>query len=65
MEAIEKSLKIEPTNDLAYLYRGNLYMVSKEFDKAMADYEVALKLNPRNEIARAALTRLRQAPPAQ
>ena len=63
MQAIEKSIKIEPNNDLAYLYRGNLYMVSKEFDKAMADYQWALKLNPRNELARAAVTRLQQSPP--
>lgn len=66
MQAIEQALKIEPNNDMAYLYRGNLHFIANEAAQAKADYELALHYNPRNEVARTALQRIqRTAPQAQ
>lgn len=63
MDAIAQALRIEPDNDMAYLYRANLHVIAHEADQAKADYELALRYNPRNEVARAALQRLQRAAP--
>jgi Tfp pilus assembly protein PilF len=48
------------------LYRGNLYAVAGEFDKAAQEYRRAVALNPQNALAqnglRMAEERLNQAP---
>ncbi|MEO8660502.1 MAG: tetratricopeptide repeat protein [Bryobacteraceae bacterium] len=58
MRAIETSLKMEPTNDITYLYRGNLHVMANEMDKAADDFRTALRINPTNPAAGRALQRI-------
>jgi tetratricopeptide (TPR) repeat protein len=58
LRALERAETLDPRYDMTYFYRGNVYAVAGEFEKAVQEYRRALELNPHNEAARAALLRL-------
>jgi Tfp pilus assembly protein PilF len=64
MRAIETSLRMEPNNDLTYLYRGNLHLMANETDQAANDFRAALRINPTNAAAGRALQRIGSQSPA-
>jgi tetratricopeptide (TPR) repeat protein len=58
LRALERAQKLDPRYEMTYFYRGHVYAVAGEFEKAAREYRKALELNPHNEAARAALLRL-------
>ncbi len=51
-----KAIKLDPKNELAFLYRGEVYKEKEDYDKALADFDKAIDLAPndqRPEIAKA------------
>ncbi|MGQ9635092.1 MAG: tetratricopeptide repeat protein [Bryobacteraceae bacterium] len=56
--AIEKALELDPRNDMAYFYRGNLRSLEGDYARAADDYRQALAVNPDNEPARRGLARV-------
>jgi tetratricopeptide (TPR) repeat protein len=66
LDAFDTAVKLNAAYDITYLYRGNLYAVAGEFDKAAQEYRRAVALNPQNALAqnglRMAEERLNQAP---
>ncbi len=46
LEELNESVRRDARYDVAYLYRGNVYMALNQFDQAEADYQQALKLKP-------------------
>jgi tetratricopeptide (TPR) repeat protein len=60
LAAIETALKIDPRDDAAYFYRGNLRSVAGDFAGAAADYRRAIDINPRHEQAQRGLARVMQ-----
>jgi len=57
-QAIEKALELDPRNDMAYFYRGNLRSLQGDYARAAEDYRQALAVNPDNEPARRGLARV-------
>lgn len=55
MPELEKALRMDPSNDAALTYRGNIYALRQQNDLAEADLSKALSLNPGNEGARRSL----------
>ena len=49
MEALSKALELNPGDDAALMYRGNVYLMQGEREKALQDYESALRINPSND----------------
>ncbi|MBX9602879.1 MAG: hypothetical protein K2X35_17880 [Bryobacteraceae bacterium] len=61
LEALRQAESIEPGYDMTYVYRGNVFeMLTEEPDKALAEYQRALSLNPNNTVAQDAVKRLRK-----
>jgi predicted TPR repeat methyltransferase len=58
LAAIATALELNPQDDLAYFYRGNLRVRSGDLAGAAADYGTAIKINPDNEQARRGLMRV-------
>jgi tetratricopeptide (TPR) repeat protein len=58
LRALERAQSLDPRYEMTYFYRGHVYAVAGEFEKAAREYRKALELNPHNEAARAALLRL-------
>jgi tetratricopeptide (TPR) repeat protein len=58
LAAIATALELNPQDDLAYFYRGNLRVRSGDLAGAAADYGSAIKINPDNEQARRGLMRV-------
>lgn len=58
LRALEQAEKLDPRYDMTYFYRGHVYAVAGELEKAAQAYRKAVELNPHNEAARAALLRL-------
>jgi tetratricopeptide (TPR) repeat protein len=56
--AIATALELNPQDDLAYFYRGNLRVRSGDLAGAAADYGRAIEINPDNEQARRGLMRV-------
>jgi adenylate cyclase len=50
-EAARRSLSLDPNNSDAHMMAGFLYLLRKEFDKAIAEQKVAIKLNLNNSDA--------------
>jgi tetratricopeptide (TPR) repeat protein len=48
IETFSKGMKIAPTNPMLYRWRGHRYLSVREFDKAKADLERGLALDPNN-----------------
>jgi len=51
MVSCNKAIEMDPKNDAAYYYRGNVHAARGDFDSAIADYDVAINLDPKNENA--------------
>lgn len=60
MEAVNRAIRLDPSYEMSYVYRGNLYNLEGDVVRAAADYQAALARNPSNEVAREALAVLRQ-----
>ena len=63
--AIATALELNPLDDLAYFYRGNLRVRSGDLAGAAADYSKAIEINPDNEQARRGLMRVQSRAPSQ
>src|SRR5690349_15635367 len=48
IETFSKGMMIAPTNPMLYRWRGHRYLSVREFDKAKADLERGLALDPNN-----------------
>lgn len=53
LEALDKALEIDPSNEPARVYKGNVYVMLGQKEAAVKEYDEALKLNPANEAAQA------------
>jgi tetratricopeptide (TPR) repeat protein len=60
LAALAQAEKIDPSFEMTYVYRGNIFEVAGDKAAASAQYQRALKLNPLNSIARDALVRVSQ-----
>jgi tetratricopeptide (TPR) repeat protein len=52
LSALNEAEKLDPSFGLTYIYRGDLYLLEKEFDKAASDFRRALELLPASADAR-------------
>jgi tetratricopeptide (TPR) repeat protein len=57
LQELDIAEKLDPSYDATYLYRGNIYLADDP-GAAAREYQHALTLNPRNELARKALDRI-------
>ena len=55
LNALDEAQRLNPSFGMTYFYRGNLLMETREFDKASAEYQHTLTLDPNNQQARDAL----------
>jgi tetratricopeptide (TPR) repeat protein len=55
LAALERAEKIDPSFDMTYVYRGNVYMARGEFAPAAEQYRRALGINPHNSAAEQSL----------
>lgn len=58
LAAAEKALELDPRNDMAYFYRGNLKALAGDYAAAADSYRRALAVNPDNEQAKRGLARV-------
>ena len=58
LAAIATALELNPQEDMAYFFRGNLRVRSGDLAGAAADYSKAIEINPDNEQARRGLLRV-------
>ncbi len=58
LEELEMAERLDPSYEMTYVYRGNIYEMSGNRDLAAREYTRALGLNPRNQTARDALARV-------
>ena len=58
LEVLAQAERINPDFAMTYVYRGNVYEVTGDLQHAAQQYQRALELEPTNELARAAITRL-------
>jgi tetratricopeptide (TPR) repeat protein len=58
--ALAQAERLQPNFDMTYFYRGNLFLMSQEYDRAETQFRTALALNPGNQSAANALLRLRR-----
>ncbi len=65
LEALNQAEKLDPNFEATYVYRGNVYMLQNDFDKAEADFTRALALNPADMAARHGLDLARRRVPAR
>ncbi len=52
LEALESAERIDPSFESTYVYRGNVYLLGKDFAKAAEQFRRALSLNPTDMAAR-------------
>ena len=57
---LDTALGLNPREDMAYFYRGNVFAATGDSVKAAEDYRRAVEINPDNELARRGLARLRR-----
>ena len=48
LEALAKAEQLDPSFEMLYVYRGNVYLSQGDPDKAKAEYNRALAINPKN-----------------
>jgi tetratricopeptide (TPR) repeat protein len=65
LAAIATALELNPQEDMAYFYRGNLRVRLGDFARAAADYSKAIEINPDNVQARRGLLRVQSRVPSQ
>ncbi len=58
LASLDAAEKLNPAEDLTYLYRGNVFAATGEPGKAIDQYRRALEFNPDNQQAQRALARL-------
>jgi protein O-mannosyl-transferase len=58
LEALNTAVSIDPNFDPTYVYRGNIYNVRGDLQKAAEEYRRALAINPDNQSASQALQRI-------
>lgn len=64
LKALDQAEKLDPSFELTYVYRGNVYLLTNEGTKAVDQFRRALSLNPTDMVARNGLEMaLRQIPP--
>ncbi|MBI4873021.1 MAG: hypothetical protein HY822_00150 [Acidobacteria bacterium] len=51
LAALERAESIRPDFDMLYAYRGNLFLMSQEYERAAGEFRRALALNPSNPAA--------------
>jgi tetratricopeptide (TPR) repeat protein len=52
MPALDEAEKLDPTFEMLYVYRGNMYLLGQDFEKAAAQFQKALSLSPVDPAAR-------------
>ena len=57
LDTLNQAIAVDGNFDPAYFYRGNVYMLLNDTAKAIADYQHALAINPKNEQAARGLSR--------
>jgi tetratricopeptide (TPR) repeat protein len=57
---LNEAAKLDSAYDMTYAYRGRIFLIRGEFDKAEADFRQALALRPDNETARQGMAELTQ-----
>jgi Tfp pilus assembly protein PilF len=58
LAALAQAQAIDPTFEMTYVYRGNIFEATGDKTSAAAQYQRALALNPLNTVARDALSRV-------
>jgi hypothetical protein len=58
LDALDTAEKLDPKFTMTYVYRGNVYALQGNRQRAAAEYQHALEIDPRNTPAREALLRL-------
>ena len=62
LAALDTAAQLDPSFEMTYVYRGNVYATSGEFDLAAGEYSRALAINPANGLARDGLEIARRRP---
>ncbi|BDC51939.1 membrane protein [Bryobacterales bacterium F-183] len=57
LTALNQAIAKDPNFDPAYAYRGNVYALQGDMERAAADYKRAVELNPSNDMAARGLAR--------
>jgi len=57
LQALAKAENLDPSFEMTYVYRGNIYAIAGDRNAATREYQRALNLNPLNQAARDALVR--------
>ncbi len=58
LDELNLAARIDANYDMTYVYRGNIYRMRREWDRAEADYREALRLNKQNQVAEQSLAEL-------
>lgn len=64
IEDCSKAIKLSARSSMAYNYRGLAYEMKNNRDMAIADYKMAISIDPGNESARANLNRVQPSVPS-
>lgn len=56
LDALAQAAQIDPRYEMTYIYRGNVYATAQQYDRAAAEYQHALDINPLNPQARDGLS---------
>jgi tetratricopeptide (TPR) repeat protein len=68
LQALDRSVQAKADYDLAWFYRGNVFMTGRQFAEAAEAYETALRHNPNHRPSQEALIKAKRAltsPPGQ
>jgi tetratricopeptide (TPR) repeat protein len=57
---LNEAARLDPGYDMTYAYRGRIFLIRGEFEKAEADFRQALTLRPDNDTALQGMAELRQ-----
>lgn len=61
LSALNTAAAINPRYDMTYVYRGALYASENDWERALADYRLAFKLNSMNDLARQGIAQAKRA----
>lgn len=61
LQALDRAIQAKSDYEIAWFYRGNVYMTQQRFADAVSAYEAALKINPNHRPSQEALVRARTA----
>lgn len=59
MEALARAESLDASYDMTYAYRGNLFLMANDFERAAAEFRRALGINPSNPVAAQGLRAMR------